>query len=66
MVKCNMCGKVFKTEEDIPLIIEWEDGSAEVLNKNSWRKPGGEAFRGCPYCKTDAYLMDMEGSDDEG
>lgn len=66
MIRCNNCGKVFKTEKDIPLLVEWESGETEVLNKDSWRKPGGEAFRGCPCCMTDGYLMDMEDADNEG
>lgn len=65
MVKCNMCGKVFKTEEDIPLLIEWENGKVEQLIPGKMDRSGGEVFRGCPHCMTDGYLMDMEGSDNE-
>lgn len=58
-VVCNKCGSVFD-EDNIPLLIEWEDGFAEILGPDSWRKPGGESFYGCPHCLTDSYLMDED------
>lgn len=31
MVRCNKCGKVFANENDIPLLIEWENGETKLL-----------------------------------
>lgn len=41
------------------------NGETEFLRVGIPIKPGSEVFRGCPHCMTDAYLMDMEGSDNE-
>lgn len=65
MVICTNCETVFASDEDIPLLVEWEDGEVKLLEVGKFTKPGGEVFRGCPHCMTDAHLMDMEGSDDE-
>lgn len=60
MVRCNKCGKVLASEDDIPLLVEQEDGEVKLLEVGKFTKPGGETFRGCPHCMTDGYLMDME------
>lgn len=65
MTICTNCETVFATEDDIPLLVEWEDGEVKVLEVGKFTKPGGEVFRGCPHCMTDAYLTDMEETDDE-
>ena len=31
MIRCNNCGKVFKAEHDIPLLIQWENGETKLL-----------------------------------
>ena len=65
MIGCNNCGKVFKAEHGIPLLIQWENGETKLLEAGKMVKPGGETFRGCPHCMTDGYLMDMEDADNE-
>lgn len=58
MIRCNNCGKIFMNEEDIPILIEWENGETKILEVGKFTKPGDETFRGCPHCMTDMYLMD--------
>lgn len=63
MIRCNNCGKLFANDDDIPLLVEWENGEVKLLEVGKFTKPGGETFRGCPHCMTDEYLMDMEVSE---
>ena len=60
MIRCNNCGKIFANDDDIPLLIGWENGKVELYEVEKMYKSGGEVFRGCPHCMTDGYLMDME------
>lgn len=48
-IKCNMCGKHFESGEDLAFIKEADKKTGKML-----------VYKGCPYCKTDAYLMDIE------
>ena len=48
-IRCNNCMRVFDEEEDLEMIDEGE----------------GYFFLGCPECKTDEYLMDLEVNDNE-
>lgn len=44
MIRCNNCMKLFDSDDDLEYMID----------KN------GECFWGCPDCRTDKYLMDLD------
>ena len=48
MIRCNNCMQEFKCDDDLERI----------------ELPDKEIGNGCPKCRTDAYLMDMEGWND--
>ena len=49
-IRCNQCMKVFYSEDDLELLPDTpEDPLGEILY-----------YKGCPTCKTDAYLMDLD------
>ena len=55
--KCNNCGEVFiDTNPDrqpkFPITMDMRE--LDMLNDE------GGCFKGCPTCKTDSYLMDIE------
>lgn len=47
-IRCNNCMRIFNSEEEL-----------ELLKDNE----ANEFYKGCPTCKTDSYLMDLEGTD---
>lgn len=47
MIRCNNCYTEFKDEEDLKTFTDLSKKEVEY-------------FKGCPECKTDEYLMDME------
>jgi len=50
VVKCNNCDNFFYEE----VTDESNNNALEIINENN------EFFRGCPVCKTDKYLADVE------
>ena len=52
MIRCNMCGRLFKSEDELKIKVEME---AEVIV---------ETYKACPDCNTDAYLMDIDEVED--
>lgn len=60
MIRCNNCMKTFKNEKDLTMLVEYPDGTINILKPGEKPLSGGEGFRGCPCCKTDAYLMNVE------
>lgn len=48
MIRCNNCMQEFDCDDDLELI----------------ELPDKEICNGCPKCRTDAYLIDEEQSDD--
>lgn len=59
-VKCVNCEKIWKSDDDLPLIVEYKNGSAHVLVPGVVDEPGGEVFHGCDNCLSDAYLMEVD------
>ena len=50
VVKCNNCDNFFYEE----ITDERNNNALEIINENN------EFYRGCPVCKTDKYLADVE------
>lgn len=61
---CNKCGKKFADESELKRLMEVQIAADDIgiidFDKNLTDEPGVEIIRGCPYCRTDAYLMDLE------
>jgi len=71
MIKCTNCERLFETERDLSFIIEKQE-----LIDGEWRATDRfvrqdfvpedtetvryEAFKGCPECLGDEYLMDLD------
>ena len=68
---CNNCGKKFESDEDLAMLLEDENNNvyteteAKLLSQEA--REDMEWFKGCPDCKTDGYLADVqtEGDDNE-
>lgn len=63
-IACNKCGRRFTDDRDLTLFVETTVAADDVGIRRYVR---GEAledneivFKGCPNCRTDAYLMDLE------
>ena len=52
-IRCNNCEKIFDGDEDLTQLTDLNGEGKEI-----------EYYLGCPDCKTDEYLMDIE--DNEG
>ena len=48
---CNKCGTLYNDEWPMPMFVEIDADTGDY-----------EYFKGCHYCKTDAYLMDLDDS----
>lgn len=48
MIRCNMCERLFNSEEELSIREEEIDGTGLTEN-----------YPVCPDCNTDAYLMDI-------
>lgn len=63
-IVCNRCGRRFADFFDLPLFVEKQKSADDVYVERYIRgeplEEGEVVFRGCPQCKTDAYLMDLE------
>jgi hypothetical protein len=44
-IRCTNCERLFERDEDLEQLVDCEDG---------------EIVHGCPHCRTDAHLMDIE------
>ena len=47
MIRCNNCYKEFIDEEDLQILTDTSKKEVEY-------------YKGCPICKTDSFLMDIE------
>lgn len=71
-VKCNNCDFVgdeedlslFETTGDNTDTITAEESADHVITRHSERPKSPFYFKGCPNCKTDGYLMDIDEPDD--
>lgn len=52
MCRCNNCMKVFSDDSQLEIL---EDVCFSIDGENNL-----EFYKGCPDCKTDAYLMDLD------
>lgn len=64
-IVCNKCGRRFADESELKRLIEISvDDDVVVLdykyNQERAELPNAEVIKGCPYCRTDAYLMDLD------
>lgn len=65
-IVCNRCGKRFADESELKRFIEIEIAADDVVvldykgNEELSSEPDTEVFRGCPNCRTDADLMNLE------
>lgn len=59
-IRCNKCGRIFNSEDDLELICEWPDGTRAFYNPLYDLGLGETVFRGCPECVSDGYLMDLD------
>lgn len=71
MIRCNNCMELFKSENDLEKIVEKSeliDGSWQTTDRFTYEPTMDldntddtvyEVFNGCPYCNSDAYLMDL-------
>lgn len=59
MIRCNNCMKTFKNEDELTMFLEFPGGVVSLLIPGHNPTTGSEVFRGCPYCKTDGYLMNI-------
>ena len=67
-IKCNKCGWIgydedltlFETKGDEAETITAEETRGHGVTRHSERSANPDFFKGCPHCKTDAYLMDIE------
>lgn len=63
-IVCNRCGRRFADFFDLPLFVEKQKSADDVYVERYIRgeplEEGEAVFRGCPQCRTDAYLMDLE------
>lgn len=56
-VRCNMCDRVFDSEDNLPLLAKWPDGTVTLYSPLCDVE---KVFHGCPNCMTDEYLMDLD------
>ncbi|MBE6666881.1 MAG: hypothetical protein E7607_01030 [Ruminococcaceae bacterium] len=63
-IVCNKCGRKFKDEDELQRFVEAQIAPDDVYIRKYIRgeplEEGEVIFRGCPNCKCDAYLMDLE------
>ena len=71
MIKCCNCERLFETERDLSLIVEKQeliDGKWHATDRfvcqgavpEDTETVRYEAFKGCPECLGDEYLMDLD------
>ena len=71
MIKCTNCERIFETERDLSLIVEKQElinGEWHATDRFVYQRPipkdtetiRYEAFKGCPECLSDEYLMDLD------
>ena len=71
MIKCTNCERLFENERDLSLIIERRelvDGEWHATDRFVYQGSVPEdtetvryeAFKGCPECLGDEYLMDLD------
>ena len=53
-VRCNMCGWE-GTDDELKIFVDLSDNNVSH---------DIQYFKGCPFCETDEYLMDMENNED--
>ena len=70
--KCNNCGwegddedlSLFETKGDGTQTIIAEESANGIITRHSERSGNPFFFKGCPNCKSDGYLMDIDEPDD--
>lgn len=63
-VVCNRCGRKFADDSELALFVETTASADDVYVRKYVRgvplEDNEVVFKGCPWCRTDAYLMDLE------
>lgn len=61
---CNNCGRTFTDETDLKkfMQVQIQAGDVVILNYDTdlLNESRVKVFRGCPECRTDAYLVSLE------
>ncbi len=64
--RCNSCNQLYidtNPQSDAPRYELPDDHDLQTLTLQV--ETDGDLFQGCPECKTDAYLMDIDQEDDD-
>lgn len=63
-IVCNRCGRKFADDSELALFVEATASADDVYVRKYVRGVPLEdnelVFKGCPWCRTDAHLMDLE------
>ena len=61
---CKKCNRRFADESELKRFVEIQQSVDDILvlpySKELSEEPNSVIIRGCPYCMTNAYLMDLE------